>query len=68
MWQDLGTHIDLGPVNIVSCNDLSDAYLFDPQNPAPGVADFYLAHPNTAGDYGKASSGLVRQPASGDCP
>ncbi len=60
--------VDLGGVTCVDENsfNLTSADSEDPALPPPGGGFFYLLRPS-GGDYGAASDGRSREPASGDC-
>lgn len=60
--------VDLGGVTCVdeSSFNLTSADSEDPALPSPGSGFFYLLRPS-GGEYGPASDGRSREPASGDC-
>ena len=61
-------HIDLGEVEcLVAGGDIAFTTL-DTPDPAPGRALAVLARLANGQDYGRASDGRPRRPASGDCP
>lgn len=63
-----GDPVSLGPVACVEDNsfNLTSGDHADTAVPAAGAAFFYLQRPRN-GDYGIASNGRARLPASGDC-
>ncbi len=64
----LAGQVNLGAVQQISCGHVAEQYLFDPQKPPPGTADFYVALVTGGPSYGTSSAGLPRVPSMGDCP
>jgi cysteine-rich repeat protein len=60
--------VHLGTVTPIACGQIAAAYLFDPQPPAIGKSDFYLARETGQASYGSGTGGLPRRPDAADCP
>jgi cysteine-rich repeat protein len=63
-----GGQVHLGTVNAIACGQIAAKYLFDPQPPAIGKSDFYLARETGQTSYGTGTGGLPRRPDAADCP
>lgn len=74
VWGDLAalridqSGVDLGPLNQVACEVLSEGIVFDSLRPDPGTGDFILARETDEPGYGSSSAGETRNGGAGGCP